>query len=92
MSFKSFLYGLGCFRDLDVGEVRRVFFWMRKFGASSPKRTVIFSNDPSIMKFECGKLSKRDRQHCRSLVKKTIGKDGRPRVSGNRNLKRSEHL
>ncbi|CAE7299373.1 unnamed protein product, partial [Symbiodinium pilosum] len=70
--------------------VRKVQFWMKKWGSSTPKRTVVYSNDASIVRFQTSKLTKEQRKGCRQLVKRSIGKDGKPKFSGNKFLKRSE--
>ena len=65
---------------------------MKKWGSSTPKRTVVYSNDASIVRFQTSKLTKEQRKGCRQLVKRSIGKDGKPKFSGNKFLKRSECL
>ena len=63
---------------------------MRKWGGCTAKRTVLYSNDPSIINFRTGKLRKVDRERCRKLVNYSNGRDGRRRFSGNKFLKRSQ--
>ena len=67
---------------------------MYHYGASSPKRHVIFSNSPHVSKLSMGRLlgwkaaSNQGRKPCRSY----IGKDGKRRFNGTRHLKGTENL
>jgi hypothetical protein len=75
-------------------EVYQAAWWMYHYGASSPKRHVIFSNTPHVAKLSLGRLlgwnaaMNKGKKPCRTYQ----GKDGKKRFHGTRHLKRTEKL
>ena len=65
--------------------------WLRLWGHSIPKRTVLWSNSPLIRKLDAGKLRKRDRLTNEHLTT-WQDKKGRRRVAGTSKLKATQKL
>ena len=68
-------------------------FWMMQFGHSCPKRTVLWSSSPKVLKFNKGTLSAADKKVLRARhghvqpVTRKISKEGRKTYTGNKSLK-----
>ena len=74
-----------------LAKVFRTAFWMKAWGARSPKRTVVWSNSPYVRRFRTGKLRpSTDEEKRVLLVRKYTDTQGRKRFVGKKvGLKRS---
>ena len=72
-----------------VCEVRRVSWWMNRYGAGSPKRQYAWSNSPAILRLDLGW------KRLKTRVKTTIqyvDQHGKKRYHGSKDLKSTEIL
>lgn len=76
----------------------RVVFNMKNFGAPTLKPTMLLTNSSTLCNFQCGtgckKVGSRARKPkvCRSLCRRYLDRQGRPRFVGTRKLKGSQFL
>ena len=62
-------------------------FWMKAFGAKTPKRTVVYSNTPQIKMLDSGKMTRSSLSSDIKTTRAYVSKDGKKRFAGNENLK-----
>ena len=86
----SLLYRHPRFQDLcKLLPIYRSSFWMAKYGAQSPKRTVLWGNTKGIKEFRTDKLSRKDLDRLPVRLARTNGKG----YTGNKKeLKQSQLL
>ncbi|CAL1139171.1 unnamed protein product [Cladocopium goreaui] len=70
--------------------VWRQSFWMRGWGARTPKRTTLWSNSRAIRKFQTASKFSRAAKSARKLADVYYDRAGNKRYKGNRNLKSSQ--
>ena len=88
----SLLYRHPRFQELlKVVRIYKTSFWMAKYGAPSPKRTVLWANSGAVRKFRTDKLSRKDLNRLPvRLARKNV--DGRGYTGNKKELKASQHL
>ena len=79
-----------CFPPLAPSKVWRQSFWMRGWGARTPKRTTLWSNSRAIRKFQTASKFSRAAKSARKLADVYYDRAGNKRYKGNRNLKSSQ--
>ena len=74
-------------------EVFKISWWMRHYGACTPKRHVGLCNNVWFDRLNLGKLTKKDRKGCTlKTVVKYVSKSGRPSYKGTSALKSTQFL
>lgn len=74
-------------------EVFKISWWMRHYGACTPKRHVGLCNNVWFDRLNLGKLTKKDRKGCTTkTVVKYVSKSGRPSYKGTSALKSTQFL
>ena len=72
-----------------ISQVFKTGWWMAHYGAPSPKREKIFSNNPTVGKFCRGKLTKAQRS---KLTLKTTKRTAKGGYQGTKELKSTQPL
>ena len=75
-----------------LAEAFCVSFWMRKFGHSSMKRSLVLGNTRHICRLDRGKLTRRERETASKAAKITVDRNGRRGFQGTRKTKESQKL
>lgn len=81
--------------SLEFFSVSQVFyqtFWMKQFGAKTPKRTVVYSNTAHLKKLDLGPMKREALLSDVKTTKTYYSKDGRKRFCGSEHLKGTQIL
>lgn len=81
--------------SLECFTVSQVFyqtFWMKQFGAKTPKRTVVHSNSAHLTKLHLGPMKRASLKSDVKTTKTYYSKDGRKRFCGSEHLKSTQIL